>query len=202
MAHKGQSYRSRAVGLPAHAPGACGTNDLPKCILGRHLAGPHSMKFKTADLCDEFSSELQIAEPMLRHFGGRTTFAGPAATIKCFEDNSKVKEAVGEQGHGRVLVIDGGGSRRCALLGDLLAQQAADNEWAGVIVHGCIRDSADMPRFALGIMALASIPLRSEKKGEGQREIVVQAAGMRVHPGDWVYADLDGIVVASRNLIA
>jgi regulator of ribonuclease activity A len=158
------------------------------------------MTFKTADLCDEFSAELQIAMPVFRHFGGLTCFAGPAATVKCFEDNSRVKEAVGEPGNGRVLVVDGGGSLRCAILGDLLAKLAADNGWVGVVVNGCIRDSADMRAFGLGVFALASIPLRSEKKGEGQRDVPVQVPGARIRPGDWVYADEDGLVVASRKL--
>jgi regulator of ribonuclease activity A len=158
------------------------------------------MTFKTADLCDEFSAELQVADPVFRHFGGRVCFAGPAATIKCFEDNSRVKEAVGEPGQGRVLVVDAGGSLRCAVLGDLLAKLAADNGWAGVVVYGCIRDSSDMRAFDLGVIALASIPLRSEKKGEGQREVPIQVPGARIRPGDWVYVDEDGMVVAGRKL--
>jgi regulator of ribonuclease activity A len=158
------------------------------------------MNVKTADLCDEFSAELQVAMPVFRHFGGRARFAGPAATIKCFEDNSRVKEAVGEPGQGRVLVVDAGGSLRCAVLGDLLAKLAADNGWVGVVVYGCIRDSSDMRAFDLGVIALASIPLRSEKKGEGQREVPIQVPGARIHPGDWVYVDEDGMVVAGRKL--
>jgi len=158
------------------------------------------MNFKTADLCDEFSAELQIAAPVFRHFGGRRRFAGPAATIKCFEDNSRVKEAVGEPGKGRVLVVDAGGSMRCAVLGDLLAKQAADNGWVGVVVYGCVRDSADIAEFDLGVIALAAMPLRSEKKNEGQRDVHVQVPGARIRPGDWVYVDEDGMVVAGRSL--
>jgi regulator of ribonuclease activity A len=158
------------------------------------------MNFKTADLCDEFSAELQIAAPLFRHFGGRTCFAGPASTVKCFEDNSRVKEAVGEVGNGRVLVVDAGGSTRCAVLGDLLAKQAVDNGWAGVVVYGCVRDSGDLAGFELGVIALGSMPLRSERKGEGQRDIPIQVPGVRVRPGDWVYVDADGMVVAGRKL--
>ncbi len=158
------------------------------------------MSFKTADLCDEFSAELQIATPIFKSFGGRSAFAGPASTIKCFEDNSCVKEAVGEPGNGRVLVVDGGGSLRCALLGDLLAKQAVDRGWSGVIVYGCVRDTADMAGFNLGVAALAAMPLRSEKKGEGQRDVTIQIPGARVRPGDWVYVDQDGVIVASRKL--
>jgi len=160
------------------------------------------MNFKTADLCDKFSAELQIVEPVFRRFGGRVQFAGTAATIKCFEDNSRVKEAVGEPGQGRVLVVDAGGSMRCAMLGDLLAKQAADNGWAGVVVYGCVRDVKEMGEFNLGVIALASLPLRSEKKGEGQRDIPVRIPGARIQPGDWVYVDEDGMVVAGRQLVA
>lgn len=158
------------------------------------------MNFKTADLCDEFSRELQIAQPVFRHFGRRLRFAGPASTVKCFEDNSRVKEAVAEPGKGRVLVVDAGGSRRCAVLGDLLAKQAADNEWAGVVIHGCIRDAADIATFELGVMALATMPLKSERKNEGQRDVAIELAGMRVMPGNWIYADEDGLLVAQRRL--
>jgi regulator of ribonuclease activity A len=158
------------------------------------------MNFKTADLCDQFSTELQVIQPIFRQFGGRVRFAGPVSTIKCFEDNSRVKEAVAEPGVGRVLVVDGGGSFRCALLGDLLAKQAADNGWAGVVVYGCIRDSADLAEFELGVVALAALPLRSERKGEGQRDIAIHIPGARVSPGDWLYADEDGLILASRKL--
>jgi regulator of ribonuclease activity A len=159
------------------------------------------MSFKTADLCDRFAAELQIPEPVFRSFGGRRSFSGPASTVKCFEDNSRVKEAVAERGQGRVLVVDGGGSRRCALLGDMLGKQAADNGWSGVVIHGCVRDSADMAEFDLGVLALAAMPVRSEKKGEGQRDVFIDIAGARIHPGDFVYVDEDGLVVARRALV-
>ena len=158
------------------------------------------MTFKTADLCDEFSAELQVAQPVFKSYGGRASFCGPASTVKCFEDNSRVKEAVAEAGQGRVLVVDAGGSRRCAVLGDLLAKQATDNGWAGVVVHGCIRDSADIAKFDLGVIALGTMPLRSERKNEGQRDVPIEIAGVRVKSGDWVYVDEDGVVVAGRRL--
>jgi len=158
------------------------------------------MTFKTADLCDEFSAELQIAQPVFSSYGGRASFAGPAATVKCFEDNSRVKEAVGEPGNGRVLVVDAGASKRCAVLGDLLAKQAADNGWAGVVVHGCIRDSADIAGFDLGVIALGTTPLRSQRRNEGQRDIGIEVAGVRVEPGNWIYVDHDGLIVSPRQL--
>jgi regulator of ribonuclease activity A len=160
-----------------------------------------TMHFKTADLCDQFAAELQIAELVFRSFGGRRNFSGPVSTIECFEDNSRVREAVGEPGDGRVLVVDGGGSRRCALLGDVLANQAADNGWAGVVINGCVRDAAELAGFELGVLALAAMPRRSDKQGRGLRNVIVEIAGARIHPGDFVYADEDGMIVARRALV-
>jgi regulator of ribonuclease activity A len=158
------------------------------------------MSFKTTDLCDDFGGELQIAQPIFRSFGRRVRFAGAASTVKCFEDNSRVKEAVAEAGNGRVLVVDAGGSTRCAVLGDLLAGQAAANGWAGIVVYGSVRDTADLAGFDLGILALATMPLRSERKNEGQRDVPVQIPGARIRPGDWIYVDEDGLIVAPRKL--
>ena len=159
------------------------------------------MTFKTADLCDEHAAKQQVLEPLFRSYGGRRRFSGPASTVRCLEDNSRVKEAVGEPGGGRVLVVDGAGSRRCALLGDLLAKQAADNGWAGVIVHGCVRDSADIAGFDLGVLALATLPRRSNRQGAGERDVPVEFAGARIRPGDYLYADEDGVLVAPRALL-
>ncbi|MCC7461970.1 MAG: ribonuclease E activity regulator RraA [Gammaproteobacteria bacterium] len=160
------------------------------------------MTFKTADLCDAHAADVQILEPLFRSYGGRRRFCGPASTVRCLDDNSRVKEAVGEPGAGRMLIVDGGGSRRCALLGDLLARQAADNGWSGVIVHGCVRDSADISGFDLGVLALATLPRRSHRQGAGERDVPVEFAGARIRPGDFVYADEDGILVAPRALLA
>lgn len=159
------------------------------------------MSFKTADLCDEHSDNLQICEPGFSSFGGRSRFYGPIATIKCFEDNSLVREAVGEEGRGRVLVVDGGGSRRCAMLGDLLAKKAVDNGWAGVIMNGLIRDSADIAKMDLGVMALGTHPLKSVKKGVGERDVSVRFAGVVFTPGKFVYADEDGIVCSDKAIL-
>jgi regulator of ribonuclease activity A len=154
----------------------------------------------TADLCDEHGEALQVCEPVFRPYGGHVAFAGPVSTVRCFEDNSRVKEAVEGPGQGRVLVVDGGGSRRRALFGDKLGAAAVRNGWAGVIVHGCIRDSAVLGRMNLGIRALGTMPMRSEKRGEGERDVPVRFAGATFHPGDYVYADEDGIVVARAPL--
>jgi regulator of ribonuclease activity A len=155
--------------------------------------------FATTDLCDAHP-QVQTAEPIFRHFGGVRRFAGPAATAICLEDNSRVREAVGEPGKGRVLVVDGGGSVRCALLGDLLAEKAVSNGWAGVIVNGCVRDTARLGQLSLGVLALAAHPRRSEKRGHGEREVGVRFAGVTFHPGDWVYADEDGLIVSGERL--
>jgi regulator of ribonuclease activity A len=120
--------------------------------------------------------------------------------VRCFEDNSRVKEAVERPGEGRVLVVDGGGSRRRALFGGNLGNAAVRNGWAGVIVYGCIRDSAELGQLDLGIRALGTMPLRSEKRGEGERDIPVRFAGVTFRPGDHVYADEDGVIVAHQSL--
>jgi regulator of ribonuclease activity A len=159
------------------------------------------MSFKTAELCDQFADEIQTCEPVFLDFGGLTSFAGPIATIKCFEDNSRVRELTAEPGEGRVLVIDAGGSLRRAVLGDMLAQQAIDNGWHGAIVYGCIRDSAAIRAMNFGVKALGTHPLRTDKRGEGQRDQTVWFANATFRPGDWVYADEDGVVVARRSLI-
>jgi regulator of ribonuclease activity A len=150
----------------------------------------------TADLCDDHGDRVQVGEPVFQAFGGRKAFHGPISTIRCFEDNSKVKEAVESPGAGHVLVVDGGGSRRRALLGDKLGEAAVRNGWAGVIIHGCIRDSAELGRMDLGIRALGTMPLRSDKRGEGERDVPVRFAGVTFRPGEFVYVDEDGIIAA------
>ena len=144
------------------------------------------MDFKTADLCDAHSDVLQIAEPMLSDFGGRAGFAGSIETIKTFEDNTQVRATLETAGKGRVLVVDGGGSLRCALLGDNLAKLAIDNGWSGVIVNGCIRDSGDIAGMDIGVKALATHPLKSLKQNYGQVGATVSFAGVTFRPGEWV----------------
>jgi regulator of ribonuclease activity A len=154
----------------------------------------------TADLCDEHGDAVQVCEPVFHAFGGRRAFSGPVSTVRCFEDNSRVKEAVNGPGAGCVLVVDGGGSRRRALLGDMLGEAAVKNGWAGVIIHGCIRDSAALGQMNLGIRALGTMPLRSEKRNEGERDVPVRFAGVTFRPGDYVYVDEDGIVLSHGPL--
>jgi regulator of ribonuclease activity A len=154
----------------------------------------------TADLYDEFGEQLRVASPVFGDFGGRDAFGGPIATVKVFEDNSLVRSALQEAGAGRVLVIDGGGSLRCALVGDLLAKLALDNGWAGIVVHGCVRDSVAIARLDIGVKALATNPRKSVKRGEGQRDVPVHFAEVDFMPGEYVYADLDGLVISERAL--
>ncbi|ADC62179.1 ribonuclease E activity regulator RraA [Allochromatium vinosum] len=158
------------------------------------------MTFKTADLYDQYGDDLRTCEPIFRDFGGKSRFHGPIVTVKCFEDNSFVKSTLAEPGAGRVLVVDAGGSRRCAMLGDLIAASAVEQGWAGVVLFGCVRDTVEIGRMPLGIKALASIPRKSERRGEGQRDIPVSFAGVRFAPGDHIYCDEDGILVADRAL--
>jgi regulator of ribonuclease activity A len=157
--------------------------------------------FKTADLCDEFPDELQICDPLFLSFGGRLRFSGEVSTIRCFEDNSLVRTAVGEPGDGRVLVVDGGGSRRCALLGDLLAAKAVENGWAGILINGMVRDSAEITLMPIGVKALGTHPLKSVKRGVGERDVPVRFAGVSFAPGQHLYADEDGIVSGNRALL-
>jgi regulator of ribonuclease activity A len=156
--------------------------------------------FATTDLSDEFGGELQVCQSVFRDFGGRRRFCGPVATIKCFEDNSLVRDLVAEPGHGRVLVVDAGGSMRCAVLGDLLAKKALDNGWSGFVIYGCIRDSVAIGAMQVGVKALGTHPLKTDKRGEGRRDVSVRFADATFAPNTWVYADEDGILVAARQL--
>ena len=158
------------------------------------------MSIKTADLCDEFDDQIQDAQPLFLDYGGRITFQGPIHTLKIFEDNSLVRSALEQPGQGKVLVIDGGASMRCALVGGNLAVLAAKNDWAGIIVNGCIRDSEEMAAQPVGVKALATNPRKSVKKGAGDENITVRFADVTFSPNHYVYADEDGIVVAEQAL--
>lgn len=158
------------------------------------------MEFLTTDLCDDHGESVSVLEPMFRGFGGNRRFCGPITTLKLFEDNALVRTALSEPGEGRVLVIDGGGSLRCALLGDQLGALAVKNGWQGVVVYGAIRDSVALGQLPLGVAALATHPRKSIKRGEGQRDLPVCFAGATLHPGMWLYADEDGIIVAPQAL--
>ncbi len=158
--------------------------------------------FSTCDLCDAHADanddRLRVLPPVFASYGGRARFAGPVATVKCHEDNALVRAALAEPGAGRVLVVDGGGSQRRALVGGKLAELGAKNGWAGIVVDGCVRDAAELAASEIGIRALGLLPLPTVKRGEGQRDVPVQVQGVRLRPGEWLYADADGIVVLDR----
>lgn len=161
-----------------------------------------SAAFSTCDMCDahkgDDSGSFWVLPPVFQCFGGVAAFSGPVSTVKCFEDNTLVKAAVDSPGNGRVLVVDGGASLRRALVGGNLGKAAAKNGWAGVIVDGCVRDSAELAACDVGIRALGLMPLPTEKRNEGQTDVAVQIQGVWVRPGDWLYADEDGIVIMDK----
>lgn len=154
----------------------------------------------TCDLCDRFEDRVRVLDLPLRDYGGRIAFAGRVSTVKALEDNSLVREAVAEPGEGRVLVIDGGGSLRRAMLGDMLAEKAVANGWNGVLVHGAIRDSVALARLDLGVKALGTCPLKTDKRGQGLRDVPVRFGGVEIRPGDWLAADEDGVILADAPL--
>lgn len=154
----------------------------------------------TCDLCDRHDAQVRVLELPLRDYGGRIGFDGIVSTIKAYEDNSLVRDAVAELGNGRVLVIDGGGSMRRSMLGDLLAAKALENGWAGVVVFGAIRDSAAIGAMALGVKALGTCPRKTDKLGQGVRDVPVQFGGLVIRPGEWLCADGDGVVLADGVL--
>jgi regulator of ribonuclease activity A len=159
------------------------------------------MTFQTADLCDANEGKIRVVTPMFRNFGGRTAFGGRIATLKVFEDNTLVRTALEESGKGQVLVIDGGGSNRCALVGDQLALLGTKNGWAGIVVYGCIRDSKPIGAMDIGLAALGTNPLKSIKKGVGERDLAVTFGGVTFTPGEYLYADEDGVIVSSEPLV-
>ncbi|MBK5145441.1 ribonuclease E activity regulator RraA [Budviciaceae bacterium BWR-B9] len=150
---------------------------------------------KVADLCDACSDRVRVFAPLFTDFGGKTEFHGPVATVKCFEDNSLVKSLSLTPGNGRIMVVDGGGSARCALLGDNLATNLINNGWQGAIIYGYIRDKAELAQMSIGIKALGAIPLRSARKSEGTIGEPVEFAGQVIQEGDYIYADDDGIII-------
>lgn len=159
-------------------------------------------EFSTCDLCDTHKAAtdgaFRVLPPVFRDFGKRSRFAGLVSTVKCFEDNSVVKAALESPGEGRVLVVDGGGSVRRALVGGNIGASAARNGWAGVVVNGCVRDVTELAECDVGIRALAVIPLPTERRNEGQRDVPVLIDGVWVRPGDWLVADADGIVIMTK----
>lgn len=165
------------------------------------------MSFVTCDLLDDNEDKaIQVMPPSLdgksfKNYGGRSAFGGQVVTVKCFEDNSRVKELLATEGAGKVLMVDGGASMRCALLGDMIAKSAVDNGWAGVIIYGCVRDVDEIAKMDIGVMALASIPKKSVRKGVGETGLPLNIGGVLIHDGAWVYADNNGIIVSDDALL-
>jgi regulator of ribonuclease activity A len=159
------------------------------------------MEFTTADLCDAYPEVVQVAEPVFREYGGLAKFAGPIETLRVFEDNTLVRQLLETEGRGRVLVVDGGGSLRCALLGGRLASLGQANGWSGAVINGCVRDSWELSQVSIGIRALNTVPVRSGKAGAGEMGRTVSFAGVAFIPKAFLYADGDGLLVAERNLL-
>ena len=159
------------------------------------------MDFLTTDLCDANEGKVRAVAPMFRSFGGKTRFAGPIRTLKVFEDNSLVRSTLETAGNGAVLVVDGGGSMRCAMVGDQLALLGVKNNWAGIVVYGCIRDSGPIAGMDIGVFALGTHPMKSVKKGAGDVDIPVTFGGVTFTPGEYIYADEDGVIVSATALL-
>ena len=158
------------------------------------------MNYITPDLCDEYPDLVQAVEPMFGNFGARESFGGEIVTVKCFEDNSKVKELVDTDGTGKVMVVDAGGSMRRACLGDMLAEKAVNNSWEGIIMYGCIRDVDVIAQLDLGVQALGSHPMKTDKRGLGDVNVSVTFGGVTFEPGQFVYADNNGVIISPEKL--
>lgn len=167
-----------------------------------------TVPFVTCDLLDDHpDKELQVVIPSLdgkffQSYGARKSFGGQVVTVKCFEDNSRVKELLATDGTGKVLVVDGGASMRCALMGDMIAESAVNNHWNGVIIYGCVRDVDAIAELDLGVHALAAIPQKSNRKGVGETDIPLSFGGVNIQSGDFIYADNNGIIVSKEQLVA
>lgn len=160
-----------------------------------------SLTIQTADLSDAHEDKVSVVAPMFRSFGGRSAFGGPIATLKLFEDNALVRKTLETPGNGRVLVVDGGGSQRCALVGDQLGELGVKNGWAGIIVYGCVRDSKALSGMDIGVFALGTHPKKSIKRNTGEAELPVTFGGVTFVPGHYLYADEDGVIVSPVALL-
>jgi len=157
--------------------------------------------FATADLCDQYGEAVKVCQPIFKDFGGAMAFHGPIVTVSTFEDNSLFRDMLQEPGEGKVLVVDGGGSLRRALLGGNLAAAAHRNGWAGLLLNGCVRDSAEIAAVTIGVKALAAHPRRPNRAGQGELNVPVSFANVVFHAGEYLYADLDGVIVAEKPLV-
>jgi regulator of ribonuclease activity A len=195
-------FSTSLVGRRKSAPETFGETDLyiPHESVHTGYCIPGGRTMQTSDLCDAHSDVLEVVEPLFQNYGGARAFFGPCSTVRVQEDNVLVRTALEEPGAGRVLVVDGGGSLRCALLGDQLATLAHKNGWAGIVVHGCIRDSRAISKIPIGVKALNTNPLKSTKRGNGERDVRVTIGNATFQPGHFVYGDEDGLLVSPRAL--
>ena len=158
------------------------------------------MKIVTPDLCDENPETVSAVAPIFNNYGGKRAFGGEIVTVRCFEDNTVVKAQAAEDGAGKVMVVDGGGSMRCALVGDMIAANAMKNGWLGLIVYGCIRDVDAISILDIGIQALNSMPIRSIRENRGELNIEISFGGVTFKPGEYVYADNNGVIISPQSL--
>lgn len=167
-----------------------------------------SAEFVTCDVLDDHPElDIQVMSPSIdgksfKSFGARKSFTGQVVTVKCFEDNSRVKELLATDGQDKVLVVDGGASMRCALMGDLIAASAVKNRWNGVVIYGCVRDVDAIAVLDLGVHALAAIPQKSQRQGMGEVGVDLRFGGVEIQSGDYIYADNNGILIAKENILA
>lgn len=157
-------------------------------------------KFMTVDLCDKYKGSIQVALPVFRMYGRNPSFSGTIETVKCYEDNTVAKQTLSRSGKGKVLVIDAGGSLRCALVGGIVAGLGVKHGWSGIVLNGCVRDVGAINKIRIGIRALNHVPLASDKHGLGVVGVPVTFAGVNFMPGQYLYCDIDGIVVAEKPL--
>lgn len=162
--------------------------------------GEHKMDL-LPDICDQFEDKVQLVDIDFKNFGGKACFYGEIVTVRCYKDNSLVREVLQQNGKGKVLFIDGNGSRQKALLGDQVATLAVENQWEGVIVYGVVRDVGAIQTMPLGLKALGTSPFKTEKRGAGEQHVSLTINGKMISPGDYIYADLNGLLMSKELLI-
>jgi regulator of ribonuclease activity A len=158
------------------------------------------MTISTPDLCDQYESEIKVLEPIFHHYGGKKYCSGEISTVLCENDNSLVAERLHSPGAGKILVVDGKGSRKYSLLGDKLAHAAIDNCWSGILINGCLRDVEILGGLPITILALGSIPKKTIKLGKGSVDVPLSFAGVDIHPKNYLYADLSGVIISRKKL--
>ncbi|MCF2910243.1 MULTISPECIES: ribonuclease E activity regulator RraA [Pseudoalteromonas] len=159
------------------------------------------MDYSTSDLCDHFADAVDVLEPMFINFGGQSAFSGRIKTLKCFENNELINQVLQQDGTGQVLLVDGGGSTRRALIDIELAELAIENNWQGIVVYGAVRHVEELEECDLGVQAIASIPVAADSHGSGEQGIPVNFAGVSFYDDDYLYADATGIIISAEELL-